>query len=124
MSIKIKHHDEDEIFSPQANHESHEEESVIVKTKKYVMSTLFNTSLFVMMSFVTKAINLIFTILIARIISKESYGLTTVYFNFIFSLLLYFPRETLRKTCLKFCPDDDESKENLKFKQDKNILSK
>lgn len=87
------------------------------KAKNYVVSTLFNTSLFVMMSFVTKVINLIFHVLIARIISKESYGLATVYFNFIFLILLYFPRETLRKTCLKFCPDDNEDLENIKFKK-------
>ena len=92
------------------------EDSQSHKAKDYVVSTLFNTSLFVMMSFVTKGINLVFNVLIARIITKESYGLATVYFNFIFLLLLYFPRETMRKTCLKFCPDENEEIENFKFR--------
>ena len=93
------------------------EDNHSTKAKHYVVSTLFNTSLFVMMSVVTKVINLVFNVLIARTISKESYGLATVYFNFIFLLLLYFPRETLRKTCLKYCPDENEESENIKFKQ-------
>jgi O-antigen/teichoic acid export membrane protein len=74
------------------------------------------------MSFITKAINLIFNVLIARIISKESYGLATVYLNFIFMLLLFFPRETLRKTCLKYCPDENEEIENSKFKEACNLI--
>jgi len=93
------------------------EENQSIKAKNYVVSTLFNTSLFVMMSFVTKTINLIFNVLIARIITKESYGLATVYFNFIYLILLFFPRETLRKTCLKYCTDENEELENLKFQK-------
>jgi hypothetical protein len=91
------------------------EDSQSFKAKDYVVSTLLNTSLFVMMSFVTKGINLAFNVLIARVISKESYGLTTVYFSFIFLLLTHFSRETLRKTCLKFCPNENEQIENFAF---------
>jgi O-antigen/teichoic acid export membrane protein len=73
------------------------------------------------MSFVTKAINLIFNVLIARIISKESYGLATVYLGFIFIMLLHFPREVIRKTCQKFCPDKDEEIENKKYREACNL---
>jgi oligosaccharide translocation protein RFT1 len=86
-----------------------------VKAKSYILNTVTNTTLFVMMSVVTKIINLIFNILILRNVTKESYALATVYFGLIFVLLLYFPRETIRKTCIKYCPDENEVSENEKF---------
>jgi len=92
-------------------------ESITMKTQSYIMSTIQNTSLFVIMSIVTKILNLFFNVLIARIISKESYGLATVYFIFIYMLILHFPRELLRKTCLKYCPDEREERENEKFRE-------
>lgn len=92
-------------------------ENITQRTQSYILSTIHNTSLFVIMSVVTKILNLFFNVLIARIISKESYGLATVYFIFIYILILYFPRELLRKTCLKYCPDEREEKENEKFNE-------
>jgi O-antigen/teichoic acid export membrane protein len=87
------------------------------KTHNYVKNSLFNTSLTIAASLVTKVLNLVFNVLIARIISKEAYGIAKVYLEFAFLLLMYFPRETIRKTAQKYCPDSDENKEKQKYEQ-------
>ena len=88
------------------------------KSTGYIMKTLYNTSLVVAVSFLTKVINLVCNIFLARKISKDAYGITKVYLEFAFMLLLYFPRETIRKSSQKFCPhQDDEDLENNNLKQ-------
>lgn len=94
-----------------------DKEQEAIKAKDYVFKTIINTSMFVGVSILTKLINLIFNVLIARIIFKETFGLATVYLNFIYGIILFFPRETIRKTTQKYCPDKDEGVEFSKYKE-------
>ena len=85
------------------------------KAKGYIMKSFFNTSLFVSIGILTKIVNLVFNLLLARNISIKSYGTAKVYLEFVFMLIIYFPRETLRKTVQKYCPEKNEADENIKF---------
>jgi oligosaccharide translocation protein RFT1 len=57
----------------------------------------------------------LFTVLLLRIIDKESYGLSRIYFEFLFNLLLFFPRETMRKTCQKYSAHTESKVEESRF---------
>jgi len=88
------------------------------KTKNYLMKTLYSISVIVLVSILSKVINLGCNIFLARLINKETYGIAKVYLEFAFTLLLYFPRETIRKTAQKFCPDNhNEEKEKANFEE-------
>ena len=72
----------------------------------------------VLVSIVSKILNLVCNIFLARLINKETYGIAKVYLEFAFTLLLYFPREAIRKTAQKFCPDNQsEEKEKANFEE-------
>lgn len=77
--------------------------------------TLKNTSSVFVISIVSKIINLLCNVILVRNISKEAYGIAKIYLEFAFTLVCFFPRETIRKTAQKFCPDKDEKKELKKF---------
>jgi oligosaccharide translocation protein RFT1 len=83
----------------------------------YIKNSMMSTSIVVIWGLVTKVVSLAFTMSLARIISKESYGIAKVYFEFIFILILYFPRETIRKTVQKYCPDKEPDNEDKKYKE-------
>lgn len=72
------------------------------------------SSVFVL-SGITKIVNLLCNIVIMRTISKESLGTIKIYFEFAFLLMLYFPRETIRKATQKFCADSSSVEEHKKF---------
>lgn len=72
------------------------------------------SSVFVL-SGITKIVNLLCNIVIMRTLSKESLGTIKIYFEFAFLLMLYFPRETIRKSAQKFCADPSPIQENKKF---------
>ena len=50
----------------------------------------------------SKCITFLFNVLILRLIDKENYGISRLYFDFLFHLIMFFPRETMRKTCQKY----------------------
>ena len=77
--------------------------------------TLKNTSSVFALSIISKIINLLCNIILVRHISKEAYGIAKIYLEFAFLLVCFFPRETIRKTAQKFCPDKDNKKELKKF---------
>ena len=77
--------------------------------------TLKNTSSVFVISILSKIINLLCNIILVRNISKEAYGIAKIYLEFAFTLICFFPRETIRKTAQKFCPDKDEKKELKKY---------
>jgi O-antigen/teichoic acid export membrane protein len=88
------------------------------KAQTFMMKTLYNTSLVVVVSLLTKVINLVCNIFLARKISKHAYGIAKVYLEFAFLLILYFPRETIRKSAQKFCPNaENEEMEDKNFRQ-------
>ena len=47
-------------------------------------------------------------------VSKDSYGIVKVYFELAFDLTNFIPRETIRRSSQKFCPDKDPDKEKKK----------
>ena len=77
--------------------------------------TLKNTSSVFVLSSTTTIINFLCNIPLLRAVSKESFGTVKVYFELAFSLINYIPRETIRRTSQKFCPDKDPVKEKEKY---------
>ena len=70
--------------------------------KAYISKSIWNTSSFLVASLLTKVINFTFNMLLLRIVSKETFGLAKIYLEFIFHILLFFPRETMRRCCQKY----------------------
>jgi Na+-driven multidrug efflux pump len=68
-------------------------------------------------SMASKVLNLASTIFLARKLSKEAIGMSKLTFDLAFNLILYFPRETLRKTAQKYCTDNDHLEEGRKLTQ-------
>ena len=77
--------------------------------------TLKNTSSAFIISIISKLISFSCNIILVRHISKEAYGTAKIYLELALSLVCFFPRETIRKTSQKFCPDNDNKKELKKF---------
>ena len=82
--------------------------SSLSKTAKNVSGTF-------LLSILSKIVNLGCNIVLVQHISKEAYGIAKIYFEFAFFLIIFFPRETIRKTAQKFCPDPDAKKEEKKY---------
>ena len=82
--------------------------TILTKTAK-------NVSNFFALSIITKVVNLFCNIVLVRHITKEAYGIAKIYFEFAFLLMVFFPRETIRKTAQKFCPDSDPKNEEKKY---------
>ena len=86
------------------------------KTINNILSkTLKNTSSIFVISIISKVISLLCNIILVRHISKDAYGTAKIYLEFALSLVCFFPRETIRKTSQKFCPDKDTEKETKKY---------
>ena len=77
--------------------------------------TLKNTSSVLVLSLISKFINILCNIILVRHISKEAYGTAKIYLEFLFSLICSFPIDTIRKTSQKFCPDKNGEKERKKY---------
>ena len=100
----------------QIKNEQKEENQKIENNLNNILSkTLKNTSSVFVISILSKAINLLCNIILIRHISKDAYGTAKIYFEFALSLVCFFPRETIRKTAQKFCPDKDNKKELNKY---------
>jgi hypothetical protein len=80
-----------------------------------LFKTIKNTSSVFLLSSTTTIINFLCNIPLLRAVSKESFGTVKVYFELAFSLINYIPRETIRRTSQKFCPDKDPIKEKQKY---------
>ena len=83
--------------------------------KELLSKTIKNTSNTFVLSIITRIVNLSCNIIIMRNISKNSFGIVKVYFEFAFQLMCSFPREVIRKTAQKFIPDSDKEKERKKY---------
>ena len=77
--------------------------------------TLQNTSSVLILSLISKILNIFCNVILVRHISKEAYGTAKIYLEFIFSLICSFPIDTIRKTSQKFCPDKNSKKEIKKY---------
>ena len=77
--------------------------------------TLKNTSSVLVLSLLSKLINILCNIILVRHISKEAYGTAKIYLEFLFTLICFFPIDTIRKTSQKFCPDKNSEKEIKKY---------
>ena len=75
-----------------------------IKNDLNINHPLFNIQL-------KKVVNLSCNIIIMRNITKYSFGIVKIYFEFAFQLMCSFPREVIRKTAQKFIPDSDKEKE-------------
>ena len=77
--------------------------------------TLKNTSSVLVLSLISKLINILCNIVLVRHITKEAYGTAKIYLEFCFTLICSFPIDTIRKTSQKFCPDKNSEKETKKY---------
>ena len=77
--------------------------------------TLKNTSSVLVLSLISKVINILCNIILVRHITKEAYGTAKIYLEFCFTLICFFPIDTIRKTSQKFCPDKNLEKETKKY---------
>ena len=83
------------------------------KARTLIINTILSDSLNFLMTFISKLINVFFTVLIARSVTKSSYGLATIYFSFIYIIITMFPSEVLRKTTSQYSHDKNEENENI-----------
>ena len=96
-------------------------DNIILEEKKsedinlFFQKTLKNTLSACFLSFIATLVTFICNIPLLRKISKEDFGVSKVYFDLAFVLSNYIPRETLRSTSQKFCPDKDPEKEEEKL---------
>ena len=81
----------------------------------YFQKTLKNTLSAFFLSLIYTIINFVSTIPLLRMVSKDSYGIVKVYFELAFNLINFIPRETIRRSSQKFCPDKDPEKEKEKY---------
>ena len=81
----------------------------------FFQKTVSNTISAFFLSLISTIVNFTCNIPLLRKVSKESYGIVKVYFELAFTLINFIPRETLRRTSQKFCPDKDPKKEKEKF---------
>ena len=86
-----------------------------LKVNQLLFKTIKNTSSVFLLSSTTTVLNFLCNIPLLRAVSKESFGTVKVYFELAFSLINYIPRETIRRTSQKFCPDKDHLKEKEKY---------
>jgi len=86
-----------------------------LKINELLYKTIKNTSSVFLLSSTTTILNFICNIPLLRAVSKESFGTVKVYFELSFSLINFIPRETIRRTSQKFCPDKDPIKEKEKY---------
>ena len=86
-----------------------------LKVSQLLFKTIKNTSSVFVLSSTTTIINFLCNIPLLRAVSKESFGTVKVYFELAFSLINYIPRETIRRTSHKFCPDKDPVKGKRKI---------
>ena len=86
----------------------------------YFQKTLKNTLSAFFLSLIYTIINFVCNIPLLRMVSKDSYGIVKVYFELAFTLINFIPRETIRRSSQKFCPDKDPEKEKEKY----NTISK
>ncbi len=77
--------------------------------------TLKNTSSMFILSIITKIVTLLCNVIIVRKITKNSFGIVKIYFEFAFSLIIFFPCETLRKSAQKYIPDENKENEKKKY---------
>ena len=101
---KIKNKD----FSQNENLEKEDINIYFKKTLKNTLSAFF-------LSLVSTIVNFTCNIPLLRNISKESYGVVKVHFELAFTLINFIPRETIRRTSQKFCPDNEPENEKEKY---------
>ena len=87
----------------------------ILKINELLYKTIKNTSSVFLLSSTTTILNFLCNIPLLRAVTKESFGTVKVYLELSFSLINYIPRETIRRTSQKFCPDKDAIKEKEKY---------
>ena len=111
--LEEKKDENDEIEEKDSNKEieNNKNEDIGIFFKK----TLKNTLSAFFLSLIYTIINFICNIPLLRTVSKESYGVVKVYYEFAFHLASFVPRETMRRSAQKFCPDEDKEKENEKL---------
>ena len=97
------------------NNQEKDNEIKTLKVNELLLKTIKNTSSVFVLSSTTTVINFLCNIPLLRSVSKESFGTVKVYFELAFSLINYIPRETIRRTSQKFCPDKDPLKEKEKY---------
>ena len=85
------------------------------KIKVFFQKTLKNTLSACCLSLVASVVTFICNIPLLRVISKDNFGIAKVYFDLAFVLSNNIPRETLRRSAQKFCPDKDPEKEEEKL---------
>lgn len=84
-------------------------------SKTFIDKSISSTYIYLLTSLLSKFVNLFFTVLIIRVVSKQSFSLSKVYFEFIFSLIHFIPRETVRKACQKYSTDANAETELAKL---------
>lgn len=91
--------------------------------KNYFLSTIKNTSKFIVISLITKVLNLIINIFVIRKVTKQSFGIAKIYFESAYLMLQYFPLETMRKTTQKYCCSvENEKLESIRFEQCSRVM--
>ena len=110
--IKTKNSKErDEDVNKQTKIEKVEKEDISLffhKTLKNTLSAFF-------LSLISTVVNFTCNIPLLRNVSKESYGIVKVHLELAFTLINFIPRETIRRSSQKFCPDKNPQKEKQKY---------
>ena len=86
--------------------------------KTMLKNSVYSATVFLILSLVSKVVTFFFNVLLLREVNKEFYGIAKVYFEFIFSLLVFFPKETVRRACQKFSSEVTSDEEELNRLED------
>ena len=108
---KNKNEEKEEISQKKLLNKNEKNKDIII----FFQKTVSNTISAFFLSLISTIVNFTCNIPLLRKVSKESYGIVKVYFELAFTLINFIPRETLRRTSQKFCPDKDPKKEKEKF---------
>ena len=92
-----------------------EEKKDIHKVKKLVINNALSDFFIILMTIISKIINIIFSVLIARRVSKTAYAVVNIYLFFIYTIIISFPREVLRNSISSFIYDETMIIERKKY---------
>lgn len=75
------------------------------------------TILYLISSFGTKIFNIIFGAILFRYITKESYSITKIELEFIYTVIQFIPVTTIKLLFQKYCSDNNPDQEKIKYNQ-------
>jgi len=88
-----------------------------------VVKSVKNVQLLVLLQILSKILTSVLNFLIARFVSKEVFGYASIELQLFYSLVLFFTKEALRRTCQRDFKGGKQVDEQTKFTSCMNLVS-